>query len=135
MAIWSKLGKYQHFGLLLMRAGLGFMMILHGYPKLMGGPDRWEKTGGAMANFGLDFMPSFWGFMAAGAEGIGGLLVILGVFFRPACGLLIVTMIVAAVSHIGKGDGIMGASHAIETGLAFLGLFILGPGKYSIDKN
>lgn len=135
MAIWSKLGKYQHIGLLLMRAGLGFMMILHGYPKLMGGPDRWEKVGGAMANFGLDFMPTFWGFMAAGAEGIGGLLVILGAVFRPACVLLMVTMTVAAVSHISKGDGIMGASHAIETGLAFLGMFILGPGKYSIDKS
>lgn len=135
MAIWSKLGKYQHIGLLLMRAGLGFMMILHGYPKLMGGPDRWEKVGGAMANFGLDFMPTFWGFMAAGAEGIGGLLVILGAVFRPACALLMVTMTVAAVSHISKGDGIMGASHAIETGLAFLGMFILGPGKYSIDKS
>lgn len=135
MAIWSKLGKYQHLGLLIMRAGLGFMMILHGYPKLVAGPERWEKLGGAMANFGLDFLPHFWGFMAAGAEAIGGLLVIVGLFFRPACGLLVITMIVAAANHLAKGDGLMGASHAIETGLAFLGLFIIGPGKFSVDKN
>ncbi len=135
MAIWSKLGKYQHVGLLLMRAGLGAMMILHGYPKLIGGPDKWEKLGGAMAHFGLDFFPVFWGFMAAAAEGIGGLLIILGFFFRPTCALLIVTMAVAAAHHLFKGDGIMGASHAIETGIAFIGLLFTGPGKYSIDRS
>ena len=135
MAIWSKLGKYNNFGLLLMRAGLGAMMIVHGFPKLAKGPELWEKIGGAMVTFGLDFLPAFWGFMAAFSEGVGGLLVIIGLFFRPACALIIITMIVAAASHFAKGDGIMGASHAIETGIAFIGLLILGPGKHAIDRS
>jgi putative oxidoreductase len=135
MAIWSKLGKYQHTGLLIMRAGLGLMMILHGYPKLSGGPEKWEKLGGAMTYLGLDLLPAFWGFMASAAEGVGGLLVMLGLFFRPSCALIVITMIVAAMSHLAKGDGIMAASHAIETGVAFIGLMIIGPGKFSIDRS
>lgn len=87
-----------------------------------------------MAAFGLHDFPQVWGFAGAFAEGVGGLLLVLGLFFRPACFLLICTMVVAAVHHYAAGDGIGGASHAIELGIAFLGLFILGPGRYSIDR-
>jgi putative oxidoreductase len=117
-----------------MRLGLGVMMIVHGYPKLAGGPPMWEKLGGAMASFGLHDFPQFWGFMAAFAEGIGGVLLILGLFFRPACLLLLITMIVATMKHMNAGDGISKASHAIELGIVFMGLFIIGPGRFSIDK-
>jgi putative oxidoreductase len=135
MAILSGLGRYQNTGLLLMRAGLGIMMILHGYPKLFGGPGLWEKLGGSMSSVGIDFLPTFWGLMGAAAEGIGGLFIVLGLFFRPSCLLIIITMMVAAAKHLAEGDGLMGASHAIEVGIAFIGLFIIGPGKYSIDKS
>ena len=37
MAIFQTLGKYKDFGLLIMRVGLGVMMIVHGFPKMMGG--------------------------------------------------------------------------------------------------
>lgn len=131
----KKLGNYRNFALLLIRLGLGFMMIMHGYPKLSGGTEKWEKIGKAMSEFGIEFMPMFWGFMASFAEAIGGLFLLLGLFFRPATILLLITMIVAATKHIGGGDGLMGASHAIELGIVFLGLFIIGPGKYSIDKS
>lgn len=134
MAILSKLGNYRNFALLIIRVGLGIMMIVHGYPKLIGGPDKWEKLGGAMSDMGIEFMPVFWGFMAAFAEGVGGLLLVIGWMYRPAAFLLIATMIVAAFKHINMGDGIGGASHAIELAVVFMGLFILGPGKYSIDK-
>lgn len=135
MAIFEGLGRYQNIGILLMRVGLGFMMVMHGYPKLFGGPEKWERIGGAMSTLGIDFAPVFWGFMASAAEGIGGLFLILGFFFRPTCALLIITMVVAALRHIiGENEGFMGGSSAIELGIAFLGLFIIGPGKYSIDK-
>jgi putative oxidoreductase len=134
MAILSGFSKYSNFGLLLMRLGLGVMMVLHGYPKLIGGPDKWAKIGGAMGNLGVHAYPTFWGFMAAATESLGGVLLILGLAFRPACLLLLFTMVVAAISHFYRGDDIMGASHAIELGFAFLGLLFVGPGKYSVDK-
>ena len=48
MAAWSKLNRFTDFGLLIMHVGLGFMMIMHGYPKIFGGPERWSKLGTAM---------------------------------------------------------------------------------------
>jgi putative oxidoreductase len=134
MAIFGKLGRYSSSGLLIMRIGLGAMMITHGYPKLMGGPEMWGKVGGAMANLGVSAYPGFWGFMAAFAESICALFVILGLWFRPACLLITFTMIVAAVHHIKAGDGLQGAGHAIELAFAYFGLMFVGPGKYSVDK-
>ena len=133
-ALFSRLGRYQDEALLILRIGLGAMMIVHGYPKLAGGPAMWKGIGGSMAAFGMHDFPQFWGFMAAFAEGVGGLLLVLGFFFRPACLLLIITMIVAAMKHLDAGDGLGKASHAIELGIVFLSLFIIGPGRYSIDK-
>lgn len=134
MAILSSLSKYQHTGLLILRVGIGIMMITHGYPKLAGGPEIWGQIGGAMPVKALSSIPVFWGFMAAFAEGVGGLLLVLGFLFRPACILLLITMGVAAQMHLSKGDGLSGAGHAIDLAIVFLALFITGPGKYSIDK-
>ncbi|MBT2562513.1 DoxX family protein [Pedobacter sp. ISL-64] len=134
MAILDNLGKYRNTGLLLLRIGLGTMFIIHGFPKLAGGPNGWTGLGGSMKVIGIDFLPIFWGFMAAATETFGGFLLIVGLFFRPALILLIFTMIIAALVHFGKGDGLQGASHAIELGIVFFGLIFIGPGKYSVDK-
>jgi len=134
MAILDNLGKYRNTGLLLIRIGLGVMFIIHGFPKLAGGPDGWTGLGGSMKVIGINFLPVFWGFMAAVSETFGGFLLIVGLFFRPALILLIFTMIIATLVHFGKGDGLQGASHAIELAIVFFGLIFIGPGKYSVDK-
>ena len=127
------LSRYRDLGLLILRLGLGTMFIAHGGPKLMGGPEMWTGIGQAMSNFGVTSAPAFWGFMAGFAEAGGGVCLVLGLFMRPACLLLAVTMGVAARHHFAQGDGLMGASHAIELGIVFLSLILIGPGKYSID--
>jgi putative oxidoreductase len=135
MAIFSVLGRYTNFGLLVLRIGVGAMMIVHGYPKLIGGPDKWVKIGSAIGNFGIHSYPGFWGFMAAFSEAIGGLLVLLGLAFRPACLLIMCTMIVASVSHYYRGDDLAAMSHAVELAFVFFGLFFIGPGRFSVDKD
>ncbi|MFC3561226.1 DoxX family protein [Pedobacter jamesrossensis] len=134
MAILDNLGKYRNTGLLLLRIGIGVMFIIHGFPKLAGGIKGWEGLGGSMKVIGIDFFPVFWGFMAAITETFGGFLLIVGLFYRPACILLVFTMIIAAMVHFAKGDGLSGASHAIELGIVFFALIFIGPGKYSVDK-
>jgi len=134
MAVLDSLGKYRNTGLLILRVGLGVMMMVHGLPKIMGGPDKWTGLGGSMSVIGVNFMLVFWGFMAAISEGLGGFLLILGLFFRPINLLLVFTMVIASLVHLAKGDGINGASHAIELGIVFLGLIFIGPGKYSVDR-
>lgn len=128
------LGKYSDVGLLIMRLGLGAMMVFHGLPKLMGGPEKWAEVGGAMGALGITFFPVFWGLMAAVAETFGAILLAIGLAFRPAAILLACTMAVAAAMHLKQGDGLSVASHAIELGIVFLSLILIGPGKLSFDK-
>lgn len=123
-----------HFGLLIIRIGIGIMFMLDGWPKISGGPENWAGLGGALSSFGIDFMPKFWGFMAAFAEFFGGLVLVLGLFFRPAVLLLFFTMVVATAVHISGGDGFNDYSHALESGLLFFGLLFVGAGKYSLDE-
>jgi putative oxidoreductase len=132
--VLNRLDGFRDVGVLVMRVGLGLMFVGHGWGKLVGGPEKWEKIGGAMSTFGIDFAPVFWGFMAAFAEVFGGLALAAGLAMRPVLlGLLIPTMIVAAAKHMAAGDGFKGYSHAVEVGIAFVGLALIGPGRFSLD--
>jgi len=129
------LGKYRDTGLLIMRLGLGAAFIIHGLPKLTGGPKVWAGLGKAMGHIGIDFFPAFWGFMAALSEGIGGVLLIIGVFYRPICLLLMFTMIIATLSQFGPGRFKEYYSHPLKMAFVFLGLACIGPGRFSVDKD
>ena len=123
-------------GLLVLRVGIGLMFLTaHGGPKLLGGPERWEQVGAAMGLFGIQFAPVYWGFLAACAEGVGGLCLLLGLFTRPAATFMAITMAVATATHLSRGDGLQGASHAIEMGIVFVSLLLAGAGAYSLDRN
>lgn len=128
------LSRYREEGLLILRIGIGVMFLLHGGPKLLAGPDKWQQVGGALHYLGVDFYPTFWGLLAALSEFGGGLCLIAGFLFRPACLMLAATMLVATNMHLGRGDGLMGASHALENGILFVSLMLIGPGRFSFDK-
>ena len=121
------------FGLLIIRIGIGLAFVLHGKSKMFGGPELWEKIGGAMSSLGVDFGFIFWGFMAAFAEFAGGILLGLGLLFRPVCVLLFLTMLVAAFKHITAGDDFKKYAHALELAILLFGLYFIGPGKFSLD--
>jgi putative oxidoreductase len=126
------LGRFRDLGLLIIRVGIGISFVVHGSGKMFN-PDRWGAIGGAMGNFGVTFAPAFWGFMAAFSEFGGGILFLLGFFFRPAAALMAFTMLVAMTMHIAKGDDFGGYSHAMELGILFFGMMLVGPGRLSID--
>jgi putative oxidoreductase len=133
MAMLSNLGNYRNLGLLVIRVGLGVMFMYHGYPKLLGGPDKWEAIGNSTKYVGIHFLPAFWGLMAGCAETFGGFLLVIGLAFRPACIFILCTLIVAIALSYSKG-GLGDASHAIEDAVVFAGLLFVRPGKYSVDK-
>lgn len=125
--------RFRDFALLVWRVGVGTFFLLHGWPKLAGGAEKWAKLGAAMKHLGVDFAPTAWGLAAALSEGLGGLLLIVGLLVRPAAAALFFTMVVAARLHIARGEGWLEASHAAENAFAFFAIFVLGPGRYSLD--
>lgn len=129
------LGRYHHAGLLILRIGIGFFYVyVHGMPKLFGGPEAWTRYGQSMQHVGVEMLPTVWGFLAAFAEFFGGVALILGLLFSPALVLLFITMVVAAIMHLSTGDGLGGAAHSIKMAVIFFSLFLIGPGRYSLDR-
>lgn len=128
------LEKYNDFALLVLRLGIGIIFLtVHGYGKVMGGPERWTLLGGAMENLGITWAPVAWGLIAALTEAVGGILIALGFLFRPAALLLLLTMIVATISHIAGGDALSTTSHPLKMAFVFFALMFIGPGKFSLD--
>lgn len=123
--------EIRNIGLLILRIGLGIMFILHGYPKMFGGPETWTEVGMAMQYLGIDFAPMFFGFMAGVTEFFGGIFLLLGLFFTPSVILLFLVMLVASVKNIATADELI---HSIELAVVFLSLVFIGAGKYSLDN-
>lgn len=124
-------------GLLILRVGIGVMFILHGLPKIVGGPERW----GGLGSGGLPFLPEgilpiIFGLAAAIAELGGGLLLAIGLFHRIACAGLAITMFVAFTTKLGDISGVMNFAYAagwpLELLIVFIALLFTGPGRYAL---
>jgi putative oxidoreductase len=129
---------HRDLGLLVLRVIVGISMAVHhGWGKMTGGMEAWERVGGGMASFGITFAPAMWGFLASFAEFGGSLLLVLGVLFRPAAAMLAFTMLVAMAVHLGMpadnpNSGWSGASHAMELLAVYVALLLTGPGRFAL---
>ena len=122
--------RYRDVGLLILRLGFGLSFFwYHGYPKLAGGPETWERIGDAVANVGITFAHPAWGLAAALAEGVGGLLFAAGLFFRPGCVALLGGMVMATIDQFGRE--MPQPEHALKNAFVVAGLFFVGPGRYT----
>lgn len=142
--ILNFLGKYREGGLLFLRVGIGLLFICHGL-FMISGRDwytwksltaHWHSIGAAgMKPIGMHSFLTFWGAIAFLSEFVGGILLILGFCFRPACLFLAATMCIATIMHVKHQDNFnLATSHAATAAIVFLSLLLIGPGKYSIDK-
>jgi putative oxidoreductase len=139
------LDKYRDYAPTITRLILGSTLLFaHGLPKVLA-PDRWGRTGEAMASIGITFAPVFWGFMAganpvfwgfmAGAmEVVGGILFIIGLAVRPMAAVEVFIMIVAAARNLSSGGLGGGNAHPVDFAAGALALLILGGGAYSLDR-
>lgn len=126
--------KVRDFGILLLRIGVGLIFIfVHGIGKITAGPEMWTQLGGSMSNFGINFLPTFWGFMAAFTEFFVPMFLIIGFLYRPATLLLTINMIVASSVHFVKLDPWGRIAYPLMLLILFISMFLIGPGRYSID--
>lgn len=124
------LDSLQPLGLLALRISLGIIFVTHGYPKLI-------RSDVEMQHFFVQHgLPAQFVYVAGVLEAFGGLLLVLGLFTRPAALLLAIEMGVA-IWKVHSGGGIM-AVHLYEFPLALaaacLALATVGPGAVSVDE-
>ncbi len=125
-----------NLGILVLRLGPGIMFIAHGLQKsfgLFGGPGI-KGFSGMLS--GLGFAPAtFWAYVAAYTELVGGILLIAGIQVRLVSSLLLILIIVAAIKvHLGKGFFLSngGFEYTFVIATICLALILLGPGKFSV---
>ncbi len=114
---------------LVLRVVMGFFMAYgHGWPKLMKWDVLIEKFSGP---FGMP--PSIALPLVIFAELVCSALIIAGLFTRFASVFIIVCMAVAAF-YAHAGDPLMDREGSLTYMAAFFAIFLLGSGKYSLDK-
>jgi len=133
MAALQFLGKYREGGLLLIRASLGLIFIVLIAPVLWT-PGSWEHFGSAMRHLDFHSHFKFWGIVGALLGSVGGVLMVLGLFFRIGVFLALAVTIVDLVAVWSGRGGFVTRIPALEMSILLLALLFVGPGKYSVDK-
>jgi putative oxidoreductase len=120
--------RARDLGLLLLRVGASSFLLTHGIPKLQrllaGGEIRFFDFLGLGARVSLS--------LAVVGEVVGPLLVLVGLFTRPAALLPAFTMAVAAFAAQ-SGQPFAKRELALLYLLAFASFALLGPGRWSVD--
>ncbi|MGM0533930.1 MAG: DoxX family protein [Campylobacterota bacterium] len=121
-------------GKFLLRFGVGFMMLFHGYAKITGG------VGGIQGMLESAGLPGFMAYGVYLGEVVAPLFLILGLYTRISAAVLIFTMFTAI--YLAHGDELFAVTKhgalALEVVyfyiISSLAIIFLGSGKYSIDK-
>ena len=127
------LSKYREAGLLILRVSLGCLFIYLSAPALLGGAAKWAQFAAPLRHFGILSHLQWWGFAAALAQSIGGVLVLIGFFFR--IGLILVLIRLLAYTIATWKIGSLAAYTSLEMCIILASLLLIGPGKFSVDKN
>lgn len=135
LALPSSVGRVADLGPLFMRVGLGGVFAYHGWLKFDGGV---ENFAGFLDSLGVP-LPDLVAWLQIMAEGVGGLLLIAGLFTRfvtlPLIAIMVgaILMVKADLGFIVDG-GAPGASYETVLLAGLLGLLFMGPGRFSLDS-
>lgn len=135
MAALQFLSKYRETGLFLFRASIGLIFIILIAPVLWNGQGSWERFGSAMHHLDFNSHYKFWGFVGAFAGCAGGVLMVLGLFFRVGTLFVLIVTLVHLVAVWDSHGDFHSRLPALEMSILLLSLLLIGPGKYSVDKN
>ncbi len=123
------LDRLQPLALLVMRISLGIIMVAHGYQNTF---RHLHDHAHLVASLGL---PAWLGYVSSFTELLGGLLILVGFFTRPAAFAVCVDLLVA-IWKVHWHNGLM-AEHGYEFPLAIatiaFALIFFGGGQIAID--
>ena len=126
------LDRLQPLALLLMRLSLGIIMTVHGYHKVFGGLQHFAHMIGGMG------LPSWLGYVSAFTELLGGLLIIVGFFTRPAAFAICINLGVA-IWKVHLHNGLLGSpdrpgfEFPLAAATLAFALIFFGAGPIAID--
>jgi len=103
--ILSFLNKYREAGILLFRVAIGLLLIRLGFP------------------------------VVAAFELIGGILLIVGLLTRVICLVAALALTVQGIAHLGHHPGLASGTGVAARAFILYALLLIGPGKYSVDKD
>lgn len=125
------LDRLQPLALLVLRLALGATMIVHGKAKLFGGMGEFI---GSLHKMSVP-APTVMGYMAAGAEFFGGILLLFGLLTRLAAFAVTIDMLVA-IFKVHFKNGFTGqGNYQFPLALCVIAfaLIFFGPGPISLD--
>lgn len=67
------------------------------------------------------------------AETFGGIIILLGLFYRPIALFLVGNLMMAASIELASGAPLLQVLRPFEEGVFYLGVAFAGPGRYSLD--
>lgn len=114
--------KYSDMALLLLRLGVGYIFIVHGWGKLTG----IEGTAGFFGSLGIP-IPLVMAWVVALIEFFGGIMVVFGAYTKILNLLLAIIMAVAILFQEGNFE------IELILFLVTVSLFLAGSGNYSVD--
>lgn len=126
------LDRLQPLALLVMRLSLGIIMSVHGYHKVFGGLQHFAHMIGGMG------LPTWLGYVSAFTELLGGLLIMVGFFTRPAAFAICINLAVA-IWKVHLHNGLLGSpdhpgfEFPLAAATLAFALIFFGAGPIAID--
>ena len=120
------------WSMLILRTIPSFYMFYYHGMKKISSTSSWEWLGkAAMSTIGIEFGFIYFGFLAALSEAVLTWFIFFGFLTRLSSLFLISTMLFASAYHLADGES---AESALIYLTIYLVIFILGPGRYSLDE-
>ena len=118
-------------GLLLIRLGLAFTLLIYAMPRLLAGAPMWIEVGRDLRFFQSDFPTRIVGLILLVIQVLGSLGLITGGFFRISTALIAIVYGLHFLDFMSVGYKTLPLYAAALT-FVCIGLMITGPGRYSV---